>query len=77
MEYLGARDEETQVDLANDDERDAFVYMNSTDWLNLQLPEGRRVALCHILALVRWHEAEDVRRETTSDWFRDDAMDIQ
>ncbi|KXX82373.1 hypothetical protein MMYC01_201286 [Madurella mycetomatis] len=76
MEYLDAPDQETQIDLANDDERDAFAYMHSTDWFNLQLPEGRRIALCHILALVRWH-AGDVARQAASGLSADDHMDIQ
>ncbi|KAK0736568.1 hypothetical protein B0T21DRAFT_367191 [Apiosordaria backusii] len=82
MEYLDAVDERTQIDLANNDDKDAFVYMHSTGWFDLQTQEGRRIALCHILALLRWHNAEDIRRQTVgyepgddSD-YDDDSMDI-
>ncbi|KAK3933517.1 hypothetical protein QBC46DRAFT_368712 [Diplogelasinospora grovesii] len=82
MEYLDTMDEKTQIDLANNDDKDAFVYMHSTGWFNLQTQEGRRIALCHILALLRWHDAEDIRRQTVgyepgddSD-YGDDSMDI-
>ena len=29
--------------------------MSGTKWLNLQSSEGRRTALCNIMALLRWH----------------------
>ena len=31
--------------------------MDTFEYLNIQYPEGRRVALCNILALLRWHDA--------------------
>lgn len=67
MEYLDAIDEEAQRELINDEKKEAFVYMYNTKWFNLQSREGRRMALCHILALLRWHDAEDVRRQAEDD----------
>jgi len=67
-EYVDALDETAQIELINDEEKDACVYMHSTKWFNLQLQEGRRIALCHILALLRWHDAQDaLHRQTTDD----------
>ncbi|KAE8155245.1 hypothetical protein BDV25DRAFT_134992 [Aspergillus avenaceus] len=54
-EYIDAETRPEQMALVNDEDRDTFVYMHSTRWFNLQLAEGRRLALCHILALLRWH----------------------
>lgn len=45
------------MEIINDEGKEAFVYMQSTRWFNLQSREGRRVALCHVLSLVRWHDA--------------------
>ena len=36
------------------------MYMHSTDWFNLEAPGGRRSALCHILALISWHNEQNV-----------------
>ncbi|KAK2757915.1 hypothetical protein FQN54_004321 [Arachnomyces sp. PD_36] len=58
LEYLDANNVATQKELADDTEKDAYVYMDSSEWFNLQSPAGRRVALCHIMALLRWHEAD-------------------
>ncbi|KAK1749577.1 hypothetical protein QBC47DRAFT_333388 [Echria macrotheca] len=82
MEYLDALDEKTQINIANDDENDAFVYMHSTRWLNLQTQDERRIALCHILALLRWHDAEGIRDDTEDSELGDnsdygDSMDIK
>ncbi|PLN79114.1 hypothetical protein BDW42DRAFT_201838 [Aspergillus taichungensis] len=54
-EYIAAATKEDQRVLVDDETKDIFAYMSSTKWFNLQSPEGRRVALCHILALLRWH----------------------
>ncbi|KAK7398546.1 hypothetical protein QQX98_012068 [Neonectria punicea] len=54
-DYLDAMDEKPQIELIEDPEKDTFAYMQSTKWINLQSPEGRRNALCHILTLLRWH----------------------
>lgn len=69
-EYLDALDETAQIELINDEEKDIFVYMHNTKWFNLQSHEGRRTALCHILALLRWHDAQDALRRQAAD----DAM---
>ncbi|UKZ82973.1 hypothetical protein TrVFT333_010774 [Trichoderma virens FT-333] len=66
-EYLDA-DEESQKRIINNAEKEALVYMSSTKWLNLQSREGRRVTLCNILALVRWHQEQgSFDREPLSD----------
>jgi hypothetical protein len=69
-EYLDAFDETAQIDLINDEEKDVFVYMHNTKWFNLQSHKGRRTALCHILALLRWHDAQGALRRQSAD----DAM---
>ncbi|KAL2753232.1 hypothetical protein ACRALDRAFT_1077621 [Sodiomyces alcalophilus JCM 7366] len=63
LEYLDAEDVATQQAIAEDPEKDTYVHMDSSEWFNLQSPEGRRNALCHILALLNWHEAH---RSTSS-----------
>ena len=55
-EYLDARSVAEQKELVNDPDKDTCVHMNSSEWINIQSPEGRRLALCHILALLRWYE---------------------
>lgn len=55
-EYVDAASEMTQKTLVDDENRDTFIYMHSTKWFNLQSPGGRKSALCHILAMVRWHD---------------------
>ncbi|KAI0399639.1 hypothetical protein F4802DRAFT_602827 [Xylaria palmicola] len=55
-DYLDAIDKQAQMRIVNDEQRDPHAYMHSTRWLNLQSGEGRKNALCHILALIRWHE---------------------
>lgn len=56
MDYLDVDTKAAQRKLANDEDKDTFVYMHSTKWFNLESPEGRETVLCHILALLRWHE---------------------
>ena len=58
LEYLDARGEAAQKEIVEDEENEAFAYMRSTRWFNLQSSEGRRAALCHVLALLRWHDAQ-------------------
>ncbi len=53
LEYLDATDVETQLDMVSDPGKEVFVSMQSSTWFNLQSPDGRRAALCHILALLR------------------------
>ena len=57
-EYLRAESEKAQLEIVDDGDMDAFVYMESTKWFNLQSGDGRRRALCHVLALLRWHDQE-------------------
>jgi len=66
MEYLNIAEEDAQKDFVNDRGKDTFVYMNSTLHFNLQSPEGRRAALCHILAILRWHDAQNIRQPAAS-----------
>jgi hypothetical protein len=55
-DYHAAGDSASQHAVTDDVNRDAFVRMQSTHWFNLQSSEGRRIALCHVLALLRWHD---------------------
>lgn len=55
-EYLDCDDEQAQRDLIKDVNRDTFVHMRSTKWFNLQSSEGRQLILCHLMALLRWHD---------------------
>ena len=59
-QYLDAEDEKSQREIISNKEKDSFVYMHSTKWFNLQSREGRRLMLCHVLALLRRHEAESI-----------------
>ena len=60
-EYIDTIDETVQKTLINDSGKDTFVRMQSSKWFNLQAGDGRRMALCHVLALLRWHDAQDKR----------------
>lgn len=62
-EYIDAIDETTQRAIIDDKEKDTFVRMYSTEWFNLLSNKGRREALCHILALLRWHEMNNTLLE--------------
>ncbi|KAI0435842.1 hypothetical protein F4803DRAFT_276767 [Xylaria telfairii] len=55
-DYLDAIDGQIQMQIVNNELRDPYVYMQSTRWFSLQSGEGRKSALCHILALLKWHE---------------------
>jgi hypothetical protein len=55
--YLNARDLAAQEALVNDASRDTFVHLQCTKWFNLGSVKGRRDTLCHVLALLRWHDA--------------------
>jgi hypothetical protein len=72
-EYIDAVNETAQIELINDEKKDVCVYMHSTKWFNLQSQEGRRIALCHLLALLRWHDAHDAQDALHSQT-TDDAM---
>lgn len=63
LEYLDASDVASQKALAEDPEKDTHVYMDSSEWFNLQSSLGRQKALCHILALLSWHEDHDAMIE--------------
>ncbi|KAH7303706.1 hypothetical protein B0I35DRAFT_155857 [Stachybotrys elegans] len=68
VEYLDATNETAQRELVNDEGKDTCVYMHGMKWYNLLLWEGRRNALCHILSVLRWHDARDVRRQAAGDF---------
>ncbi|KAH7303353.1 hypothetical protein B0I35DRAFT_180156 [Stachybotrys elegans] len=68
VEYLDATNETAQRELVNDEGKDTCVYMHGTKWYNLLLGEGRRNALCHILSVLRWHDARDVRHQAAGDF---------
>lgn len=40
-------------------DKEKFVHMRRTRWFNLETPRARYDALCHVLALVRWHDAQE------------------
>ena len=67
MEYLDAPDEASQGAIINDGNRDACVYMTRTKWLRLEAPSARYDALCHVLALVRWYDAQNGSRDEAGD----------
>lgn len=58
-EYLHAQFEDTQIALISDEDKETCVHMSSIKWYNLQLSDGRQAALCHVMALLRWHDAQD------------------
>ncbi|KAK0627105.1 hypothetical protein B0T14DRAFT_562940 [Immersiella caudata] len=79
LQYLDATDVRTQLDMASDPGKEVFVAMQSSTWFNLQSPDGRRAALCHILALLRWHAAQGSMHhggDTDLDDGDSDDMDI-
>jgi hypothetical protein len=60
-EYIDTIDEMVQKTLINDSGKDTFVRVQRSKWFNLQAGDGRRMALCHVLALLRWHDARRQR----------------
>jgi hypothetical protein len=56
--YIETKGVETQKELIQDGSLDTCVHMQCTKWFDLTLVEGRRGALCHVLALLRWHDAQ-------------------
>lgn len=54
--YIDAQDKGSQETFL-DEHPNTFAYMNSTKWFGLEIFKGRNSALCHILALLRWHNA--------------------
>ncbi len=72
--YLDANGEKAQKTLVNNRNRNTFVYMQCSSWFDLNTAHGRRKALCHVLALLRWHdknEASDSDSDSESDSERD------
>lgn len=59
MEYLDAADEVSQRAVIGHVNKDAVVYMRRTKWYNLEKPQARHDALCHVLALGRLHDAQE------------------
>ncbi|KAK3291877.1 uncharacterized protein B0H64DRAFT_468637 [Chaetomium fimeti] len=59
-QYVDATNVEVQRALVDDPARDTCVHMQATKWFNLASARGRRGALCHVLALLRWHQAHGV-----------------
>ncbi len=56
-DYLEAETEVAQKEIIAQDSGEATcVRMTSSPWYNLQTDDGRRFVLCHILALLRWHD---------------------
>ncbi|GAB1313422.1 hypothetical protein MFIFM68171_03632 [Madurella fahalii] len=80
LEYLDANNKDTQQALVDDPEKYVCVYMQTTKWLNLQSSEGRRIALCHVLALVAWHGTQGGDTASAIDGgsyqVSDDEMDV-
>lgn len=79
MEYLDAADEEAQIRLVDNNERGTCVRMRSTRWFNLQEHWGRRMSLCHVFSLLRWHDAQQdsgCTDELVEESDEDNDMDI-
>lgn len=58
-DYLDAKSVGSQKGLVNQDtDEDTYVRMESSAWYNLQSGEGRKAAMCHVLALLGWHGHE-------------------
>lgn len=71
-ELIDSTDMAAQKALVADTRKDTCVHMRCSKWFNLQAAQGRRAALCHVLALLRWHdnaaqEMENEIRGTSSD----------
>lgn len=54
-EYLNANDKDQRI-LVKDTSKDTYVYGRFSKWFNLETKDGRKDALCHVLALLRWHD---------------------
>ncbi|RSL57388.1 hypothetical protein CEP54_008328 [Fusarium duplospermum] len=75
LEYLDATNERSQMGIINNEENEAFAYIQSSKWFNLQSSDRRRIALCHILALLRWHDTRDSLRNQADDYSTEDDSD--
>lgn len=78
MQYLDAKDEISQKQLIENMPEDTCVYLERSSHFNIQSSRGRRDALCHILALVRWHGTEGTRAnsERDDDYANDDYANM-
>ncbi|CAH0025849.1 unnamed protein product [Clonostachys rhizophaga] len=72
-DYIDAVDSSTQEGLLKDIGKDTYVHMESSKWFNLQSSGGRRIALCHVLALLRWHDAQHQLSEMVDDSIASDS----
>lgn len=72
MQYLDAKDEMSQKQLAENMPEDTCVYVELSDHFNIQSPKGRRAALCHTFALIQWHDNQRNRRNSERDDDDDD-----
>lgn len=75
-EYLDAPTEAIQRAVVDDPDKDTFVYMHCTKWFSLQSPRGRESALCHILALIRWHDKQNAFQPADSSASSEDDSDF-
>ncbi|CAM1501619.1 Fc.00g036030.m01.CDS01 [Cosmosporella sp. VM-42] len=62
-EYFNTPDAAKKLELIGNNEKDTCVHMNGTKWFNLRDKEDRKGALCHIFALLRWHDAHTYASE--------------
>lgn len=69
MEYPNATSITDEGQVVNNSAKKVFVNMSCTEWFNLQLCDGRQAAICHILAILRRHDARtsDVGNENGHD----------
>ncbi|KFA81330.1 hypothetical protein S40288_08312 [Stachybotrys chartarum IBT 40288] len=78
-DLLDATDPEAQEALIAESEKDTYAYMRSSKWFNLQTSQGRRTALCHVLALLRWHDEHsfgaEMAQSSTASGDSDMSMD--
>lgn len=58
-DYLNA-DAKEQRRLVNEAANETCIHLQCTNWFNLQTKEGRKARLCHVLALLRWQNAQDM-----------------
>lgn len=74
LEYLEAPDEQAQLRLIRDKTKDTVVHMQTTKWFNISREVGRRAILCQVLALIKWHTADD---DSDYDGSDDDMEDYE
>ncbi|KAK4075265.1 hypothetical protein Purlil1_12695 [Purpureocillium lilacinum] len=76
-ELVDSTDMATQQALVADINKDTCVHMQCSKWFNLQAAQGRRAALCHVLALLRWHDnAAEVLNNEVGKGSSDDDSDM-